>query len=116
VDTAGLARLLEPIKFRGANLDPASNGVLDDLAAILRAPNAPARVTIQAFAQPGGAAPALTATTQRRADAVKAALVTRQVPAERIEATGMGGQNPVAPGNSAAARRQNERVEVKFTR
>ncbi len=116
VDPAGAVRLLEPIRFRGAAIDPASNGVLDDLALVLRSPNAPARVTVQVFLHPAGAAPAIVAMTQRRADAVKAALVTRQVPAERIEATGMGGASPVAEGNTADARRQNERVEVKLTR
>ena len=116
VDEGGAVRLLEPIKFRGSNLDPASNGVLDDIAAVLRGPNAPARVTVQVFSHPAGAAPALVALTQRRADAVKAALVSRQVPEDHIEAAGMGGQDPVAEGNTAAARRENERVVVKFAR
>lgn len=116
VDPAGAVRLLEPLRFRGANVDPASNGVLDDLAAALRAPNAPSRVTVRVFVHPAGAAPALVAQTQRRADAVKAALVSRQVPADRIEATGMGGASPVAEGNTADARRQNERVEIGLAR
>ena len=117
VDAAtGAARLLEPIRFRGANVDPASAGVLDDLAAILKAPNAPAHVTLTVHAHPAGAAAALTALTQRRADAVKAALVQRQVPADRIEATGAGGGSPAQPGNTPAARLANERVEVVLTR
>ena len=116
VDEGGAVRLLGPLEFRGANVGPASNRILDDLAAVLRAANAPARVTIQVFSHPAGAAPALLALTQRRADAVKAALVSRQVPADRVEATGMGGQDPVAEGNSATARRENERVVVTFAR
>jgi OmpA family protein len=114
--TGAGVQLLEPLKFRGPALDPASNGVLDDLAAILKAPNAPARVSLRVHLHPQGAAPALLALSQHRADALRAALVSRQVPADHVDATGVGGDGPLAQGNTPDARRQNERVEVTFTR
>ncbi|MBI2896340.1 MAG: OmpA family protein [Deltaproteobacteria bacterium] len=112
----GGVQLLEQIRFRGPNLDPASSGVLDDLAAILKAPNAPGRITLRVHMHPAGAAAALVALSQRRAEAVKAALVSRQVPVDHIDATGVGGEGPLAQGNGRDARLQNERVEVAFVR
>jgi outer membrane protein OmpA-like peptidoglycan-associated protein len=50
--------------------------------------------------------------SNRRANAVKEALLARGVSAERIEAMGKGEALPVASNDSAAGRQQNRRVEI----
>lgn len=50
--------------------------------------------------------------SQRRADAVKAALLQRGVAAERVVSAGKGEAFPVAGNDTAAGRQQNRRVEI----
>jgi len=51
--------------------------------------------------------------SQRRANSVKAYLVTKGVPAASLTAVGYGEQNPIASNRTAAGRLQNRRVEIK---
>lgn len=50
--------------------------------------------------------------SQRRAEAVKAAMVLEQVPADRVIARGLGKEFPVTSNTSDAGRLQNRRVEI----
>ncbi|MCX5743634.1 MAG: peptidylprolyl isomerase [Proteobacteria bacterium] len=52
------------------------------------------------------------ALSQRRADAIKAALVKRGVPAARLVAVGMGSRAPLDAGNTDEARAHNRRLEL----
>lgn len=52
------------------------------------------------------------ALSQRRADAVKAYLVSQGVAETRLSAAGLGKGSPVADNDSATGRQQNRRVEV----
>lgn len=50
--------------------------------------------------------------SQKRAEAVRAALVERQVDEGRITAEGIGAARPIADNANAAGRRKNRRVEI----
>src|SRR5690606_8885153 len=50
--------------------------------------------------------------SQRRAEAVKQALINAGVPSNRILAEGMGEEFPVASNDSTAGRLENRRVEI----
>ena len=52
------------------------------------------------------------ALSQRRAEAVRAALVAAGVEPARVTAEGMGEALPVAGNDTAAGRQQNRRVEI----
>jgi outer membrane protein OmpA-like peptidoglycan-associated protein len=49
--------------------------------------------------------------SQKRANAVKAYIVSKGIAEERMKATGYGETMPVADNNTAAGRTQNRRVE-----
>jgi outer membrane protein OmpA-like peptidoglycan-associated protein len=53
--------------------------------------------------------------SQRRADAVKAALLSRGIQSDRIETLGRGEGFPVASNDTQAGRQQNRRVEIIFS-
>lgn len=53
--------------------------------------------------------------SQRRADAVKAALLSRGIQSDRIETVGRGEGYPVASNETQAGRQQNRRVEIIFS-
>jgi len=53
--------------------------------------------------------------SERRADAVRAALMSRGVDSSRVRVRGLGKSFPVADNGTAAGRQQNRRVEVVFS-
>jgi outer membrane protein OmpA-like peptidoglycan-associated protein len=52
------------------------------------------------------------ALSERRADAVRGALVDRGIAGDRIRIAGLGESEPVVSNDTAAGRQQNRRVEV----
>ena len=50
--------------------------------------------------------------SQRRADSVRSYLISSGIPSNRLSASGLGQDNPVASNESAHGRQQNRRVEV----
>lgn len=69
-------------------------------------------VRIEGHTDSQGQPAANQALSQRRADAVRDALVAAGVPRARIESRGQGSAKPVADNASAAGRAKNRRVEI----
>lgn len=95
----------------GTALHNGADRTLDRLAQFLR--KHPERsIAIEGFTDSMGSAAAAERLSERRAEAVKFALVQRGVESHRIDARGMGQNFPVASNDSEAGRQQNRRIEV----
>jgi outer membrane protein OmpA-like peptidoglycan-associated protein len=97
-----------------ATLKPGAVETLDHLAAYLQS-NPQTRVLIEGHTDSTGSAATNEELSQRRANAVAAALMERGVPAQSLQAVGRGESLPVASNATAAGRQQNRRVEIIFS-
>ncbi len=107
--------VIKGVQFRGltAELLSASLASLDPIVEMLKQyPDL--KVEIAGHTDGRGNASTNRALSQKRAETVKAYLVSRGVPGERIAAIGYGLDRPVASNKSAAGRAANRRVEVKI--
>lgn len=84
------------------------------LAEALRT-NPERRVLIEGFTDSVGSESINQELSQRRADAVRAALITQGVVLNRIEVRGNGEAYPVATNDTATGRQLNRRVEILFS-
>jgi outer membrane protein OmpA-like peptidoglycan-associated protein len=94
-----------------AELKPGADRKLDQLAQFLNE-HKERRVQIDGFTDSVGTDSYNEQLSQRRADAVKAALITRGVDASRIGTEGYGKAYPVANNTDSGGRQLNRRVEV----
>jgi outer membrane protein OmpA-like peptidoglycan-associated protein len=94
-----------------ADLKPGAAIKLDQLAQFLKE-HTDRRVEIDGFTDSTGSPSFNEVLSQRRADAVKAALVERGVDPGRISTEGYGSAFPVATNNDSGGRQLNRRVEV----
>jgi outer membrane protein OmpA-like peptidoglycan-associated protein len=97
-----------------ATLKPGANLVLDRLATFM-SQNPQSKVRIEGHTDSTGSPDFNQALSQRRADAVAAALENRGLSADRVRSIGRGQDFPVASNSSAAGRQQNRRVEIVFS-
>jgi outer membrane protein OmpA-like peptidoglycan-associated protein len=97
-----------------ASLKPGANLVLDRLASFMTQ-NPQTKVRIEGHTDSTGSPEFNQALSQRRADAVAAALENRGLSADRVTSIGRGQDFPVASNSSAAGRQQNRRVEIVFS-
>ncbi len=95
----------------GARLSESSGPALDLIARLLRADDA-LSVVIVGHSDNRGGLDANRALSLRRAEAVRAALVERGVPAAQMSAEGVGFLAPVASNATAEGRALNRRVEL----
>ena len=82
------------------------------VAALLKRDARIRRVQVGAHTDNTGDEGALRALSLQQAQAVKAALVSRGVAADRITVQGFGPDKPIAPNVSARGRARNRRVEL----
>jgi len=97
-----------PFDTGEASLSPAALALLEPLVPVLA--RAPSPVEVAGHADGAGDAAANRALSLRRAEAVKAALVVRGVPAGLLVVRGYGADQPLASNLSAAGRAQNRRI------
>jgi outer membrane protein OmpA-like peptidoglycan-associated protein len=94
-----------------ANLKPGAGRKIDELAQFL-VEHPDRRVQIDGFTDSVGTDSYNEELSQRRADAVRSALISRGVDASRIGTEGYGKSYPVANNNDSGGRQLNRRVEV----
>jgi outer membrane protein OmpA-like peptidoglycan-associated protein len=98
-----------------ATLKPGAKRALDNLAQFMQ--QYPQRnVSIEGFTDSTGSDQYNEALSERRAQAVKDALVARGIGANRISVRGYGEAFPVATNDTTAGRQLNRRVEVVISR
>jgi len=109
----GFARELarEQIQFASgsAAISPKSSALLDRLAHEARA--CPGTIRIEGFTDNTGRPGANQRLSTVRAAAVRAALIERGIPAERLQSRGHGAKHPLASNHTAAGRARNRRIE-----
>jgi len=111
-------------KFRFNNLNFASGsstiagtsgGEVDNLAAILKA-YTDVKVSVEGYTDSKGNATSNQTLSQKRADAVKARLISKGIAADRISTKGFGAESPVATNDTPEGRAQNRRIEVRLVK
>lgn len=113
----GKAIVLEGIVFKTgkADIEPASEEILGDAFNTLEQ-NKEIQVEIRGYTDNVGSNKLNAKLSQRRADAVKAWLVGKGIPADRIKAKGYGPANPIADNKTAEGRQKNRRIEFFRTK
>jgi OmpA-OmpF porin, OOP family len=109
----GLVLTLGDVLFDSgqASLKPGANSTIDRLAAFLT--QAPDRsVIIEGHTDSMGSDSFNLSLSENRANAVKAALMSKAIGSDRIVAVGKGEGVPVASNDDTAGRQQNRRVEI----
>jgi outer membrane protein OmpA-like peptidoglycan-associated protein len=97
-----------------AELLPAARNRLEEVArALIQTPNV---LVVEGHTDSRGTEQLNEELSRQRAEAVRDFLVSRGVPAERIEARGLGEYRPVASNTSAEGRANNRRVEIVIER
>ncbi|HKE20450.1 MAG TPA: OmpA family protein, partial [Kofleriaceae bacterium] len=112
--TSDRLEMQEPIRFRGdgSTLTRASQRLLGQVGATLRAHREIGRIRIRAYVQArGGGDEALSVA---RAEAVRRWLVEWGIASERLEGVGFGSRFPLLSGEGARARGANDRIELEI--
>jgi outer membrane protein OmpA-like peptidoglycan-associated protein len=111
----------EKIDLRGVSfarnniVRPTSKPVLDDAAELIKT-QTDAMVYVDAYCDPRGGPALNQKISDARAAAVKAYLVKRGVPADRVIARGFGATNFVASNATSEGRKENRRIELVIVR
>ena len=97
-----------------ADLKPAAKGNISELAKIMK--NYPENVlTIKGYTDSTGSDKVNKPLSEKRAKAVRDALVKNGIPDATVSFVGMGSENPVDPAKTKSALSKNRRVEIEIT-
>lgn len=102
--------------FGKATIEPASKGLLDEIAFVVNDNPQIEYLEIAGHADKVGSDPVNAQLTKRRAQAVIDALIKRSVDRRRMHAQGYGRYCPLDKADTDAAREKNRRVEFKIMR
>jgi outer membrane protein OmpA-like peptidoglycan-associated protein len=95
-----------------AELLPSARNKLSEVATALAQGNSDSRIVVEGHTDSVGSDEANRELSMRRAEAVRAALVSNGVSAERVTVQGYGASRPIADNESPAGRANNRRVEI----
>jgi outer membrane protein OmpA-like peptidoglycan-associated protein len=96
---------------RSSKLAPASTAKLEPLAALLA--NSPDyQIMIESYTDDRGGESVLQQLTQDRARVLSERFAASGVDVTRMQTSGMGGSNPIAPNTTLASRAKNRRTEI----
>src|SRR5690606_13068054 len=111
----GLVVTLGDVLFDTGKSELMAQGVrnVNKLAEVLEK-NPQSRIMIEGHTDSVGSATYNYGLAQRRADAVKNALLSQGIPAERMTTRSHGPDMPAADNSTAAGRQMNRRVEIIF--
>ena len=106
--------ILEGVKFETnkAILTAGSSVTLDKVASTLMA-HPTEKIEIEGYTDNSGTSDYNHQLSLKRAETVKAYLVSKGVAADRLTTKGFGEENPLVPNTSAANKQENRRVEIK---
>ncbi len=109
--------LTETIHFatNSDEIESRSLSLVDEIAEILENHPQIRRVRIEGHTDSRGARAHNIALSERRAQSVRQALIERGIESRRMEATGVGPDEPIATNDSSVGRAQNRRVEFHIT-
>lgn len=99
---------------QSTKLAPAAAAKLDQIGALL-ANNPDYQISIESFTDNRGNEGALQQLTQDRARVLSERFAAAGVDVTRIQASGLGGANPVAPNTTIASRAKNRRTEITLS-
>jgi outer membrane protein OmpA-like peptidoglycan-associated protein len=99
---------------RSAKLAAASAAKLDQIGALL-ANNPDYQITIESYTDNSGDASGLEQLTQDRARVLSERLAAAGVDVTRIQASGRGAANPIAPNTTLANKAKNRRTEITLS-
>ncbi len=97
--------------YGGAELPASAQGLLGDVATSVKMLPPGYALEVAGYTDNSGDANANVALSQRRAEAVREALVKAGVPSDTLVATGYGGANPIAGNDAEEGRFRNRRIE-----
>lgn len=109
-----LATLDLPFETGSAVLKPGASARLDPVVTALRQ-HPDEQVTVRGFTDNVGSEDTNQRLSQQRAEAVRAYLISRGIPADRVVAEGLGESLPIATNQTAAGRARNRRVEIQVS-
>lgn len=103
-------------EFGSDQLTQGSYRALDQIAATLKNDNSTVRLNIAGYTDYVGTNEFNQDLSERRANAVKRYLLSKNVPSSSVTIVGYGEKDPIAPNNTSEGRELNRRVEFQLTK